>query len=562
MDKRTLLAIVLSVAVVLGFSTLNGVLFPAKARETVTTTTTELQQTPTTPSQTDPAVITAQPLAGTVMGVIGEDPGVRSVVLRNEKAEASFTNKDGLMEAFTLLSHSDGEAPLEMVNRDFGGAGSFEMTWGGPEATAVRATFEIRQPDEKTVEFYRDFTDLAGNPFTLTKRFTLLPDEYMVQLEILLQGKNNIVPVLPGNEKGWSVEIGPQLGPKFVTLDGQKEFRKYWSFANDNMEEITLSNELKSRTQPLIWAGIAGKYFALLAIPNTPGLETSWSNKQSETVKNVSKIIFTSGRPVTVTSSSVIKVYLGPKQYKELGRYDQIHLDRIIDRNMFLGWLEDIMKAGLNLFYMLIPNYGVGIIILTILLRLVMTPLTISGQRSTAAMQTLQPKIKDLQAKYKNDPGKLNEAMALLYQKEKINPLGGCLPMLLQLPLFFAFYGLLSSHFELRGAMFIPGWINDLSLPDTLFSFNGFRLPILNWSAFRLLPIIMLGSQLLMSKFTPTPATSGIQAKIFTLGLPILFFFWLYEFPSGLILYWTVTNILSAVQQYYINTHLKKKPAK
>jgi len=255
---------------------------------------------------------------------------------------------------------------------------------------------------------------------------------------------------------------------------------------------------------------------------------------------------------------------MGPKQAQELARYDQLYLDKIVERNMWLGWLEDIMKAGLNLFYMLIPNYGVGIIILTILLRLAMTPLTISSQRSMAAMASLQPKIQEMQAKYKSDPTKLNEEMAKLYQKEKINPLGGCLPMLLQLPLFFAFYGLLSSHFELRGAMFIPGWITDLSLPDSLVSFGDFRLPILNWGHLRLLPIIMLASQLFMSKFSPTPGagTSGIQAKIFTLGLPILFFFWLYEFPSGLVLYWTVANLLQGAQQYYINTHLKKKPAK
>lgn len=140
--------------------------------------------------------------------------------------------------------------------------------------------------------------------------------------------------------------------------------------------------------------------------------------------------------------------------------------------------------------------------------------------------------------------------------------MGGCLPMLIQMPIFFALYGLLNKYFDLRGAVFIDGWINDLSAPESVWNFAPFRIPILGWSNLRLLPFLYLGTQLLMSKFTQAPSGGGqnaMQTKMLTLGMPIMFFFILYDMPSGLLLYWTVTNILTATQQAYISSRKKKK---
>ncbi len=148
-----------------------------------------------------------------------------------------------------------------------------------------------------------------------------------------------------------------------------------------------------------------------------------------------------------------------------------------------------------------------------------------------------------------------------LYKREKVNPIGGCLPMLLQMPIFFALYTVLIEHFDLRGAAFIAPWIADLSAPESLLPL-GFELPLLGWDELRLLPFFMLGSTFLQTKIMPTAQTGNAsQMKMLQYAMPIFFFFILYDMPSGLVLYWTVQNILTVVQQLYINSR-GDKPGK
>jgi YidC/Oxa1 family membrane protein insertase len=179
--------------------------------------------------------------------------------------------------------------------------------------------------------------------------------------------------------------------------------------------------------------------------------------------------------------------------------------------------------------------------------------------RSTARMQTLQPKMKELQAKYKENPQKLNQEMAALYKKEGVSPLGGCLPLLLQLPIFFALYNLLNSHFELRGAMFIPGWIPDLSAPEAIVSFAQVNLLVWKIDALRALPFLMLGTTFLQTKVSQTTTPTDKNMALMTYAMPIVFFFILYNMPSGLVLYWTAQNLLGIAQQLWYNAQRQKK---
>jgi YidC/Oxa1 family membrane protein insertase len=175
-------------------------------------------------------------------------------------------------------------------------------------------------------------------------------------------------------------------------------------------------------------------------------------------------------------------------------------------------------------------------------------------------MQKLAPMLEELKKKYAGNPQKLNQETADLYKREGVNPMSGCLPMLLQIPIFFAMYGLFSNHFDLRGAAFIPGWIGDLSAPESIWSFAPHRLPLVDWTDLRLLPILFVGTQVASSMVTQTPSSaSGAQMKIMLYGMPIVFFFILYNVPSGLLVYWIVMNVLTAVQQWYINGNMKKK---
>jgi YidC/Oxa1 family membrane protein insertase len=181
-----------------------------------------------------------------------------------------------------------------------------------------------------------------------------------------------------------------------------------------------------------------------------------------------------------------------------------------------------------------------------------------------AKMAALNPKMQEIRTRLKDKPEKMNQEVGELYKKEGVNPLSGCLPLLLQIPIFFALYSLLNTQFELRGAMFIPGWIPDLSVPESVYALtNPIQIFSFAFTDIRMLPLIMLGTQLLSSKIMQPPSAdaSGAQMKMLNYLMPVVFLFMLYNMPSGLTLYWTVQNILSIIQQAYINWTKRRKTA-
>jgi YidC/Oxa1 family membrane protein insertase len=224
-----------------------------------------------------------------------------------------------------------------------------------------------------------------------------------------------------------------------------------------------------------------------------------------------------------------------------------------MDSSFFLGWLEFLLKELLEFFYGFVHNWGVAIILVTIFVKILTFPLNQKSYRSTSKMQEFAPKLEELKKKYQGNPQKMNQELAAIYKKEGINPMTGCLPILIQLPIFLAMYSLFNTHFELRGAPFF-GWITDLSTPESIFNFAPHKLPLLGWSDIRLLPILFVGTQLVSSKMMQTPSTvSSTQMKLMTYGMPIIFFFILYDVPSGLLVYWIAQNILSVAQQWVMN---------
>jgi YidC/Oxa1 family membrane protein insertase len=186
-----------------------------------------------------------------------------------------------------------------------------------------------------------------------------------------------------------------------------------------------------------------------------------------------------------------------------------------------------------------IPNFGIVIIVLSLLVKVVFHPLTAASMKSMAAMQRIQPEVKKLQAKYKKDPQKMNQEVMELYKKHKVNPIGGCLPMIIQMPVLIALYQVFLHAIDLRQASFLL-WINDLSSPDMLFEVAGFPI--------RALPLIMYGSAYLQQMMTPTDPRQRVTMHLMNIFLLFIF----YSLPSGLVLYWTVTNLLTAAQQYLV----------
>jgi YidC/Oxa1 family membrane protein insertase len=232
-------------------------------------------------------------------------------------------------------------------------------------------------------------------------------------------------------------------------------------------------------------------------------------------------------------------LYFGPSEYFVLTAF-RLQLERAVD----LGWswilpFSHALLWLMNQLYALLANYGLAIIALATLVRVVLHPLNMASMKSMRAMQRLQPEIERLRAKYKNDSQAMNTALMALYKENKVNPAGGCLPMLVQMPIFFALYQVLFNAIELRQAAFVA-WMHDLSAPDHLFSAFGFPV--------RLLPLLMAGSGLLQQKMAPTDPRQ--QTSMYMMNVVMVVFF--YNLPSGLVLYWTVMNLLTALQQWLV----------
>ena len=247
------------------------------------------------------------------------------------------------------------------------------------------------------------------------------------------------------------------------------------------------------------------------------------------------------GRPVTYQ----YLLFYGPRDLKILKALDH-DLDRAVD----FGWFDIIAKPMLwvlNFFYRYVGNYGLAIIIITILVKLLFWPLTRKSYKSMKNMQNLQPQIKKLREKYKDDKQRLNQEIMHLYKTYKVNPMGGCLPMVVQIPIFIAFYKVLGISIELRHAPFML-WINDLSAPDRLPI--GFHIPYVG-DGLPVLTLLMGVSMFIQQKMTPTTG-DPTQAKMMML-MPVVFTVMFINFPSGLVLYWLVNNLLSIGQQYWTN---------
>jgi YidC/Oxa1 family membrane protein insertase len=236
----------------------------------------------------------------------------------------------------------------------------------------------------------------------------------------------------------------------------------------------------------------------------------------------------------------VLHGYVGPKTYSTLKSIDPVLVNAIeygwftfASRPLFavLAWLDSIFG-----------NWGWAIIGLTALVRMVLYPLTYKGMVSMQKMKQISPKIKELQAKYKGDPQRMNAAVMEMYKKHGANPLGGCLPMILQIPVFFAMYRVFLNAPELQGAPWIL-WVQDLSRMDHLF----------------ILPILMGATMYYQQKITPSNFTDPLQEKVFKF-LPVIFTFFFVTFPSGLVLYWFINNLFSIGQQFIVNKQFEKAP--
>ncbi|HIP82809.1 MAG TPA: membrane protein insertase YidC, partial [Desulfocapsa sulfexigens] len=296
------------------------------------------------------------------------------------------------------------------------------------------------------------------------------------------------------------------------------------------------------------WVGYEGTYFISSFLPqNGSATSITVSSFGEEGVKMQLNSSLDTLQPGEVKVYSY-KLFFGPKKHDILKS-----VGSNLDKALNFGWFDLIAHPTLfmlNFFYGMFKNYGIAIILVTIVFKAAFWPITQKGLKSMKNMQKLQPKMVKLKEKYKGDPAKMNQEVMNLYKTYKVNPLGGCLPMVLQIPVFFALYKVLLMCIELRHAPFML-WITDLSAPDRLYI--GVDIPYVG--GIPVLTLLMGASMFLQQKVTPTTA-DPTQAKIM-MFLPVLFTFMFINFASGLVLYWFVNNLLAIFQQQMINRQKK-----
>lgn len=560
MDRNTIIAIILSVIVITVGMTVQTVFFPM---ENTMVTTTETEETIEVESVTD---IITQPVVSK-----NQVTDTSPFVVETDAMSVTFDPYGASVSSIKMKKHLDAsKEPVEILLKDSTKGNAFLMYQSNDTSKPITEAFShsIEERGDLILVNFSQVFEQNGREYEIVKKYALAKsEEYLFQIAITLNS-------LDGNALPFTVYtlgVEPQVGPEFESLNGNYDYRRmYYKLSDKNSKKnVSFKNGVATVNDSISWAALAGKYFTIIGIP-TSGVDYTVKFTQSTAEKQQNSFYLTRNGVNSSSVTDVYSFYCGPKLTKYLNMYDiandntfditNLHLAKVMDSSTWLGWLETILKWVLTLIYRFIPNYGVAIIILTLLIKLMLQPISKKGMESTAKMSALNPKLEELKTKYADDPNALNAAMEKLYKEEGINPMGSCLPMFIQFPVFIALYGLLNNHFELRGAMFIPGWIPDLSIPDTVFTL-GFNLPLIG-NQIHLLPIIYTVSMIFSMKITQTGTTDASQAgmmKFMTYGMPLIFFFMLYNAPSGLLVYWTVTNAISIIQQVYVNSKKKKQ---
>ena len=407
---------------------------------------------------------------------------------------------------------------------------------------------ELKSPGEKGEV---TFSKTLDNGLKIVKKYSFTSGKYIIDLNVEIQNRT-------------SKEISGQVGLEWIgkvelrryAEEGDKDFGLSYAFMKENKVEVkNLAGRAASGCTPgcstkktaiepfeliergvIEWFSFEGEYFAALMVPSPLQEYVTMTVKGDE--KDLLKANLTSSLVPLIPRQTVqipYRIYLGPKKVDELKALG-VGAERLVNFGFF-GVLAIPILWVLNLTHSVTGDYGIDIILLSTLIKIIFLPLTQISFKSMKEMQKVQPEMKRLQELYKNDKAKLQQEIMLLYKRRKINPLSGCLPMLIQIPVFIALYNVLQNTFEMRHAPFFL-WIRDLSAKDPIY----------------ITPLVMGATMVIQQKMTPSSAEPA-QAKMMML-MPILFTFLFLNFPSGLVLYWLVNNVLSIAHQYYLNKRL------
>lgn len=462
--------------------------------------------------------------------------GIRQVTLKtheSENGERMILNSQGSFPIFGIVGWNDGSLDVAAV-RAQRAEDAVRFNYSTPEGLNVTKVFELLPPAQS----YRSKATISiRNP--LDRQVTI--PTFFINL-----GTSG--PIHRGDP---IYHIGFDYGgPRGV-------FHKKITDFKEGFFGMRPAREILEETLPINWLTSRNQYFVTFVRRENSAFEGFRAQHvflppypdgvRPDGVQTLARMPMTT-LPAGETITWSFDLYTGPREYgqlRALGDRAQLIMEYgwfgLV--SVFLGWL-------MNTFHGWVNSYGLAIILMVLVVRAILWPLQSKANKVMKSMQALAPKMKEIQEKYKDNPQKMNEEIMALYSDYGVNPFGGCLPVLVQIPVFFGFYAMLQSAVQLRFESFL--WIRDLSAPDTLFVIPGINFPV------NLLPILMGATSLWQMSITPMTSTDKFQQMLFKL-MPLIFVIVCYNFSSALALYWTVQNLVGVVQLYY---NLSKPPPK
>lgn len=487
------------------------------------------------------------------------------VTLENDYMVVTFTNYGGAIRnvLFRRFERTQGSEERYVFNREafapalgltgFSGAGQ-ETPFHLEERAADRVVYVLDL--ENGLEIRRTYSiDLDPEP----RR----PDDYMIRHETVLVNRSGeaVTPPYFGMNLGTAIPddtdaraVGPQFmnfgyydgdGADFI---GMNKFRGggFLSWIGVRSGE---PRHLIEGPDPVVWASVSNRFFTSIATLDDHGrgyaaraVELPLREEERTPRVGVTGSVRFDIPALDPGAEHVIGLdyYAGPKEYRRLEHLDE-RQDLVMQFGIF-GFLSKLLLVMMTGLYSVLPNYGVAIICTTLIIKAILWPLTAKAARSSKRMMKISEPMKELREKYKDNPQKMQQETMKLFRQYKVNPLGGCLPILVQLPIFFALFRMLQSASELRFEGFL--WVGDLSGADTVAEVMGFPINIM--------PVLMGLTMFFQMKMMPTATANPMQQKIFMFMPPVITVM-LYQFSAGLTLYWTVNNLLTILQQYLIN---------
>jgi YidC/Oxa1 family membrane protein insertase len=544
-NYRAFLAIVISFAILAGYQFFFAGFGPKEAPDDKKQSA-NVTQVPTSGEEKSVSVQNIAPKSAAISKPksIGRD--ARQIKVDTDIYTAVLSEQGGTLKSFVLKKDKETSKPdspgKQLIMTEEKDGFPLDFSWGGAVEIGTLYSSEVQDVKFAAGQSKGELNlhALSDAGVAIERKYLFDHDKYLIDLEIKVK-----------NTTDQSLQGTPQLHQVSLPFEDSQTGSSYLFngpavFMNGSLQEFKekeISGSPKTVQGAFDWIAYEGTYFICGVVPE----KTSGTSVTMLQEGKIVRMVIAGNQDTLPPGGELVykyRLYFGPKKLSLLKG-----IGYNLDKSVNFGWFDVLAKPTLwllNFFYGFVKNYGIAIIIVTVLFKVAFWPITQKGMKSMKNMQKLQPKMVKIKEKYKDDPAQMNKEVMNLYKTYKVNPLGGCLPMVLQIPVFFALYKVLLQCIELRHAPFML-WITDLSAPDRLWI--GLHIPYLG--GIPVLTLLMGASMFIQQKLTPTTA-DPTQAKIM-MFLPLIFTFMFINFASGLVLYWFVNNLLSIVQQQLIN---------